>query len=346
MFHVYIFPIFRVARVYADVTKQGSPKDYDYENFVPEFNNINDYEVIRKLGRGKYSEVLLGVNVTNDTPVVIKVLKPVNKKKIRREIMIMQKLRGGPSILSLYDTVKDPMSKTMCLISEHVNSVDFKFLYPTLTDRDIRYYCYLILKGLDFAHSRGVMHRDIKPHNVMIDHEKKQLRIIDWGLAEFYHASVKYNVRVASRYYKGPELLVNMKDYDYSLDMWSFGCVLGGMIFKMHTLFRGKDNVDQLVRIAKMLGAKSILSYVSKYGAEIEPAAKKAIGNLPSKSFSALITPENKDLAVDDALDLLNKVLVIDHNDRLTAAEAMAHPYFDPVRDEIEASFANSENTQ
>lgn len=59
----------------------------------------------------------------------------------------------------------------------------------------------------------GIMHRDVKPHNVMIDHEHRKLRLIDWGLAEFYHPSQEYNVRVASRYFKGPELLV---DYQVS----------------------------------------------------------------------------------------------------------------------------------
>lgn len=55
----------------------------------------------------------------------------------------------------------------------------------------------------------GIMHRDVKPHNVMIDHENRKLRLIDWGLAEFYHPGQEYNVRVASRYFKGPELLVD-----------------------------------------------------------------------------------------------------------------------------------------
>lgn len=71
----------------------------------------------------------------------------------------------------------------------------------------------------------GVMHRDVKPHNVMIDHNKRELRLIDWGLAEMYHPGKEYNVRVASRYFKGPELLVDLQDYDYALDMWSLGYV-------------------------------------------------------------------------------------------------------------------------
>lgn len=111
----------------------------------------------------------------------------MKKKKIKREIKILQNLCGGPNIIKLLDVVRDPQSKTPSLIFEYINNVDFKTLYPTLTDFDIRYYLLELLKALDFCHSNGIMHRDVKPHNVMIDHEKRELRLIDWGLAEFYH---------------------------------------------------------------------------------------------------------------------------------------------------------------
>lgn len=65
----------------------------------------------------------------------------------------------------------------------------------------------------------------------MIDHNKKELRLIDWGLAEFYFPNRELNVRVASRYYKGPELLVDYQLYDYSLDIWSVGCMFASLIF-------------------------------------------------------------------------------------------------------------------
>ena len=76
----------------------------------------------------------------------------------------------------------------------------------------------------------GIMHRDVKPHNIMIDHDKRELRLIDWGLAEFYFPGKDYNVRVASRYFKGPELLVDYQYYDYSLDIWSLGTTMAGMV--------------------------------------------------------------------------------------------------------------------
>lgn len=154
-------------------------------------------------GRGKYSEVFEGINVVNYQKCVIKVLKPVKKKKIKREIKILQNLSGGPNIVALLDVVRDSQSKTPSLIFEHINNTDFRTLYPKFQDYDVRYYIYELLKALDFCHSKGIMHRDVKPHNVMIDHDSKKLRLIDWGLAEFYHNGTEYNVRVASRYFKG-----------------------------------------------------------------------------------------------------------------------------------------------
>eukprot|EP00981_Chlorochromonas_danica_P005875 scaffold1208_cov163-Ochromonas_danica.AAC.2 len=121
------------------------------------------------------------------------------------------------------------------------------------------------------------MHRDVKPHNVMIDHEKRQLRLIDWGLAEFYHPGEEYNVRVASRYFKGPELLVDFQEYDYSLDMWSLGCMFAGMIFKKEPFFHGHDNYDQLVRIAKVLGTDELFEYLDKYDHQERISAEEAM---------------------------------------------------------------------
>ncbi|ONM51109.1 CK2 protein kinase alpha 4 [Zea mays] len=134
------------ARVYTDVNVLRPKEYWDYEALTVQWGEQDNYEVVRKVGRGKYSEVFEGINVNNNEKCIIKILKPVKKKKIKREIKILQNLYGGPNIVKLLDIVRDQHSKTPSLIFEYVNNTDFKVLYPTLTDYDIRYYIYELLK--------------------------------------------------------------------------------------------------------------------------------------------------------------------------------------------------------
>ncbi|KAK8962500.1 hypothetical protein KSP40_PGU000291 [Platanthera guangdongensis] len=321
-----------MSRVYADVNVVR-PKDcWDYESVTVQWGDQENYEVVRKVGRGKYSEVFEGVHCRDSQPCIIKILKPVKKKKIKREIKILQNLCGGPNIIKLLDIVRDQKSKTPSLIFEYVNNTDFRVLYPTLTDYDTRYYIYELLKALEYCHSQGIMHRDVKPHNVMIDHKQRELRLIDWGLAEFYHPGKEYNVRVASRYFKGPELLVDLQDYDYSLDMWSLGCMFAGMIFRKEPFFYGHDNYDQLVKIAKVIGTDEFSAYLHKYRLELDPQLAALVGRHSRKPWVRFINDTNQHVAVPEAIDFLDKLLRYDHQERPTAKEAMAHSYFNPVR--------------
>lgn len=330
------------SRVYADINVQRPREYWDYENLEIEWGDQDCYEVVRKIGRGKYSEVFDGYNVTNDQRCVIKILKPVKKKKIKREIKILQNLYGGTNIIKLLDVVRDPQSKTPSLVFEHVDNIDFKVLYPTLSDMDIRFYIFELLKALDFCHANGIMHRDVKPHNVMIDHKNRQLRLIDWGLAEFYHPGREYNVRVASRYFKGPELLVDLQDYDYSLDMWSLGCMFAGMIFRKEPFFHGHDNYDQLVKIAKVLGTDELLLYLDKYDLMLDPHFDGILGRHAKKPFTKYITPENAHLVSTESIELLGRLLRYDHQERLTAKEAMGHAYFREVAENDKAKSTGS----
>ena len=208
------------------------------------------------------------------------------------------------------------------------------------------------------------MHRDVKPHNVMIDHEQRkvsqssviggqlvkaqmQLRLIDWGLAEFYHPNTEYNVRVASRYFKGPELLVDFQEYDYSLDMWSLGCMFASMvrtliltcavkandisppqIFRKEPFFHGHDNYDQLVKITKVLGTDELYAYLEKYDIDLDAQYDDILGRYQRKPWSRFITSENQRFISNEAIDFLDKLLRYDHQERLTAQEAMGHAYF------------------
>jgi casein kinase II subunit alpha len=240
-------------------------------------------------------------------------------------------LSGGPNVINLIDVVRDPVSRVPSLVFEHVNNTDFKTLYPTLTDMDIRYYMREILVALDHCHSMGIMHRDVKPHNVMIDHENRKLRLIDWGLAEFYHPGREYNVRVASRYYKGPELLVDLQTYDYSLDMWSLGCMLAGMVFKKEPFFHGHDNYDQLVKIARVLGTDELFKYLDKYDLELDSHFDEVIGRHQRKPWTKFVTSENNHLTSPECIDFIDCLLRYDHTERLIPRDAMEHAYFKPL---------------
>lgn len=133
------------------------------------------------------------------------------------------------------------------------------------------------------------------------------------------------------RYYKSPELLLKFEMYDYSVDMWSFGCVLATLMFKKLPFFQGECNEDQLFRIVDILGTKAFYSYIRSYDIEYKPHPKLMISTKP-KSFRAFITPENINLVFPEGIDLLNKILKYNHSERLVAKEAKEHGYFNPVR--------------
>lgn len=322
-----------VSKVYADVLSTKPQEYWDYDDINIKWNSQDNYEIVKKLGRGKYSEVFLGIDLVKHDKVVIKVLKPVKRKKIKREISILKNLVEGPNIIALLDVVREPLLKTPGLIFEHIDNIDFRTLYPTFTDLDIRFYMYELLKALDYSHSMGIMHRDVKPHNVMIDHTKKSLRLIDWGLAEYYHPGTEYNVRVASRYFKGPELLVDFRLYDYSLDLWSYGCMLASMVFMKEPFFHGKSNIDQLVQIVRVLGSASLNKYLEKYNLTLSEEYED-LGYYNRRPWERFINDNNQHLVSKEFLDFLDSLLRYDHRERLTAKEAMEHAYFDPIRSE------------
>lgn len=324
-------PVTSKARVYADANTLKPREYWDYESHVVTWGEQDDYQLVRKLGRGKYSEVFEAMKMTSNEKCVVKILKPVKKKKIKREIKILENLNQGVNIISLLSVVKDPISRTPSLVFEYVDNIDFKQLYQTFTDYDIRFYILEVLKALEYCHSHGIMHRDVKPHNVMIDHDQRKLRLIDWGLAEFYHPGQEYNVRVASRYFKGPELLLDYQLYDYSLDLWSLGCMFASMIFKKEPFFHGHDNYDQLVRIAKVLGTEELFEYIDKYQIDLDPRFNDILGRHSRKRWERFVHSENEHLVSAEALDFLDKLLRYDHQERLTAKEAMEHPYFDMI---------------
>jgi casein kinase II subunit alpha len=107
-------------------------------------------------------------------------------EKIYREIKILMTLHGGKNIVKLCDVTRDEASQTPCLVYEYVPHVESKVLFPKFNDYEVRLYMFKLLQALAFSHSKGIMHRDVKPLNIIVDPRTKTLRLIDWGLADFY----------------------------------------------------------------------------------------------------------------------------------------------------------------
>lgn len=270
-------------------------------------------------------------------------------------------------------------------------------LKGSLTDLEARWLMFQLLEALAFAHKKHVMHRDIKPSNVLLSGDRGyphlKLTVVDWGLAEFLTAP-RFSVRVASRYYKAPELLLGNSNYDERLDSWSAGCVFAGLLFKSHDdqpFFKGADLLDQLSQIAQVVGSEALLDYARSFHGtrgDLSPEMRAAIGSYNPKPWTNFLPPVSprrpprhfdndgesdderrepylpwerektarpdirtqtddsldtvyerdkthrnvKHLCSRDALDLLEKLLCVDHRMRLTATEALKHPYFEPIR--------------
>jgi len=239
-----------------------------------------------------------------------------------------------------------------------------------LSEYEIKYYLFHLLVAIDALHSRGVMHRDVKPRNTLINRsatyprrddfgggcalsssslpsaalagERNSLMLVDLGLADFYLPGHRYNVRVASRHYKAPELLVGNEYYDYAVDLWGVGCILAGLLFRREPFFRGRDNVDQLAKICGVLGQNDLVDYCRRVGIELSPEISAAVLKYAARAgphgsrrpWRDFVTGSCPDPG-DDALDLLDRLLVYDHLERYTAREAMAHHFFDDVRGRV-----------
>ena len=121
--------------------------------------------------------------------------------------------------------------------------------------------------------------------------------------------------------------------YDYSLDMWSLGCMFAGMTFQKEPFFHGRDNHDQLVKIAKVLGTAGLYEYIKQYDLRLDPAIESILSRYQRKPWTKFVNTYNKKYMSNDSLDFVDRLLRYDHNKRLTPREAMAHAYFKPVRE-------------
>ncbi|KNC46028.1 CMGC/CK2 protein kinase [Thecamonas trahens ATCC 50062] len=315
------------AREHADYTERFDRAEFDVKRYRVTWTKTDRFKMGRKVGQGHFGEVFEAKDTQRKSKkVVAKMLKDTRKQKakLRQEIKMLEYVRGGPNIVQLQDTVKDLNTGNKLLIFEKINYVKCRDLFPQLDNEEVRYYAYELLRAIAYTHSIGVMHRDIKPSNILIDPRKRKLRLIDWGK----------NIRgPGTRCYKSPELSLRYEYYDYSCDMWAFGCTFGSMIFLEHPLIRGKGSwFNQLLATVKIVGSDELFTYMRKINVVLDDDQMAALSGYPKKKWESFIDDDNRHRVTPEAIDLIANCVLTDHVRRFTATEAMAHPYFDAVR--------------
>jgi negative regulator of the PHO system len=187
----------------------------------------------------------------------------------------------------------------------------------------VRSFTYQLLRGLEFCHANLVMHRDVKPQNLLIN-SKGQLKLADFGLARAYGVPVTtYSNEVVTLWYRAPDVLLGSRTYDASIDIWSAGCVMAEMCAGC-ALFPGTTNDDQLMRILRVMGTPSERSWpgISQYSGYKNSFPVYATQDL------GMILPQTDPLGVD----LLNRMLQLRPELRISAADALTHPWFNSYK--------------
>jgi casein kinase II subunit alpha len=175
------------------------------------------------------------------------------------------------------------------------------------------------------VHDQSIIHRDVKPANFLVT-RGGGVRLTDFGLSEFYEPGKTMSPKVASRYYKAPELLLGKQDYDFKVDCWGFGVIMAGLIFRKEPFFMADTNPEQLDQIVKLLGTPGLVQAAKEINIHCPLALIK---NIHQKGkLESLINPNNATFATPDALSLIEKLLVYDSKNRLSMADVLAHPYF------------------
>nr|AHC00609.1 mitogen-activated protein kinase [Ganoderma lucidum] len=288
-----------------------------------------NYVQLEKLGEGTYATVYKGRSRTTNEIVALKEIhldaEEGTPSTAIREISLMKELKHV-NIVRLYDVIHTETK--LVLIFEYCERDLKKYMdvhgeRGALDPVTVRSFMYQLLKGTAFCHENRVLHRDLKPQNLLIN-RKGELKLGDFGLARAFGVPVNtFSNEVVTLWYRAPDVLMGSRTYSTSIDVWSCGCIFAEMISGV-PLFRGRDNQDQLLHIMRIIGTPDdrILRKIATEG-QTEGQAQKQYPRYPKIPFSQVLPK-----ASPQALDLLERLLQFDPSKRISAAEALTHPYF------------------
>ncbi|XP_077983646.1 mitogen-activated protein kinase 14B-like [Glandiceps talaboti] len=319
----------------SNMATPSSHRKPDY--YVVELNKTmwevpNRYQQLTPVGSGAYGQVCSAYDADTETKVAIKKLarpfqSSIHAKRSYRELRLLKHM-DHENIIGLLD-VFTPVTnieyfKDVYLVT-HLMGADLNNIVKCqkLTDDHVQFLVYQILRGLKYVHSAGIVHRDLKPSNIAVN-EDCELKILDFGLARM--TDDEMTGYVATRWYRAPEIMLNWMHYTQTVDIWSVGCIMAELLTS-RTLFPGSDHIDQLLRIMKLVGTPND-DLLGKIKSEEARTYIKSLPKMAKRSFSEYFLGANP-----TAIDLLEQMLVLDIDDRITAEEALKHPYVSQYHD-------------
>ncbi|VDL58109.1 unnamed protein product [Hymenolepis diminuta] len=316
------------SRVYANVNANRSVESLDKKNYRINWSKTK-YWIYEEIGKGGFGAVYKCKNINGGQIRAVKICaKSKYFEEFKNEVMMLERLQGFPNIIMLEGAVKCTYVGGPALVLEYINPHGYRQMAWEANPDDIRFYMRELLIAIDVCHRNGIMHRDIKPGNFLIDLTQRRLRLIDFSSAKYYIPGKWNSLHVGTRNYQGPELLLGYGTYDYSLDMWAFGCVFAELIFKFERFFNGVERKDALLEIIQTLGTPDLLEYMYKYNITMSTQLRQMFQSYAPVPFMQYVNSHNEHIVTENSLDLLEKLLKYDHQERLTAKEALEHPYF------------------
>ncbi|KAI9136131.1 protein serine/threonine kinase [Paraphysoderma sedebokerense] len=285
---------------------------------------MDKYQKIEKLGEGTYGIVYKAQNRETQDIVALKRIRLDNEEEgvpctAIREISLLKELKH-PNIVRLYDVLHT--DKKLTLVFEFLDSDLKKFLDAYGGELDmgtVKNLMFQLLKGIAYCHEHRVLHRDLKPQNLLIN-KKGELKLADFGLARAFGIPVRnYSHEVVTLWYRPPDVLMGSRHYNTSIDIWSAGCIFAEMA-SGHALFPGSSVREQLHLIFKLLGTPNESTW---YRVSELPDYKPDFPVFERQDLKTKV-PKLDDLGVD----LLSRLLEYQPEKRISAEAALQHPYF------------------
>jgi len=288
---------------------------------------MDNYSKIDKIGEGTYGVVYKAKNNLTGDIVALKKIKLESEEEgipstAIKEISLLKGL-NHPNIVRLYDVIHG--DKKLTLVFEYLDQdlkkyIDEKVRPPVSV---MKSFLWQLLNGIAFCHEHRVLHRDLKPQNLLINKVKHELKLADFGLARSFGIPVRNKSHeVVTLWYRAPDVLMGSSKYSMSIDIWSAGCIFAEMATGK-PLFPGKNNTDQLNQIFKVLGTPTEKEWPS---IKELPEYREDFAKFPAQKITSVVPGLDA-----DGYDLLSKMLQYDPSLRISATKAMLHPYLETI---------------